>query len=62
MTVKKSDLPSGQVADDKSTIIELTIFVHIVVVLLVVTRGDVVHPLLVVQVPAYCFFYTFFEL
>ena len=29
----------------------LSVFIHVVVVLLVVARGDVVHPFLVVQVP-----------
>ena len=41
---------------------ELAVFVHIVVVLLVVTGGDVIEPLLVIEVPTDGFLDAFFEL
>ena len=38
------------------------VFVHVVVVSLVVAGGDVVHPLLVVEVPSDCLLYPLLEL
>ena len=38
------------------------VFVHVVVVAFVIAGGDVVHPFLVVEIPAHGFFYAFLEL
>ena len=40
----------------------LSILVHVVIILLILTTGDVVHPLLVVEIPAYGLFNTLLEL
>lgn len=40
----------------------LSFCVHLFVVLLVVAAGNVVHPLLIVEVPTYSFLNAFFEL
>ena len=37
-------------------------FIHFLVILFVVSGSDIVHPLLVVEIPAYCFFYTLLKL
>ena len=44
------------------TVMMLSVFVHLVVIFFVVTRGDVVHPLLMVKIPTDSFLYTFFKL
>ena len=40
----------------------LSVLIHVVVVLLVITRGDVVKPLLIVKIPADSLFDAFLEL
>lgn len=40
----------------------LSLSIHLFVVLFVFARGDVVHPLLVVEIPAHSFFDAFFKL
>ena len=42
--------------------IESTVLVHIIIILLVLTTGDIVHPLLIVKIPAYSLLYTLLEL
>ena len=41
---------------------QLSIGIHVVVVLLVITRGYVVHPFLVIQIPFYSFLDTLLKL
>ena len=36
--------------------------VHLFVILLIVTRSNIIHPLLIVKIPADCFLYTFLKL
>ena len=41
---------------------ELSSFIHIMTIIFVLSRSDVIHPILVIEVPTYSLFKTFFKL
>ena len=41
---------------------ELSSLIHILIIFLIFSRCDIIHPLLIIEIPFYCLFNTFFKL
>ena len=40
----------------------LSIFIHIIIILLILPRSNMIHPFLVIEIPLHCFFDTLLKL